>query len=1044
MLSFLQTQIARLAFFAVRNPLTQVARSPSSSELAPLNHPGANDDEERTRLSSDSHMEALYGLGYWWERTFEPGGTYLEELEETAAKLCPVPTDSSQIMSEWIPRFHGALSTFRLQTATSEDIRRPEVSGSDDMLHVVEDEVLHHLCRNIFAFFGRQNITLPKHQINEQDESAFVYDFRQVRYWFMNQYHQAMESFKDHNTDETVSRLREICGSYQECQGRVVSMAESLASTSPALDIRSREEGKFIWQRLLLVQIVGEHLGYILQALKTLIDHKHDHKLYIRNHQLAPQIISMLSAISLDWGSNLGLSKFRRQLNRCPTEESFIRFFSKAEMSTLQAQTQEHVTHLEHAGMPFPWVSEHDQCDRKKTCILAHGASGTPRHIESHCSSPCAMRGVPLEHLQEAMEQDSIPLCRLVRSRSEGGTYMDLQPERYKEGMKYIAISHVWADGRGNEAVNELPECQLSYIYDILEQSGNNLPIWMDTLCIPAREMAEETITVPMRKGSQKQVRIKDETAKKLRTNAVVSMNRIYLGATRVIVLCNELLDRWYYAADLDIFLAIRTCSWARRWWTFQEGVFGGDNLYLGFKNTVISFSQIHCYLRPFGYQSPIYEFGLDTPRLFYQIRDMLQTQETGKVIRTVLRECRWRDTQWLEDEPIIMAGILGLNTKSIAEVPWDTPFAAEKKLEILLSRVHSFPTNVLYSKAKKLRTLGLSWVPRSLKIDDLKEIDQGSFLPGYQTQEMGRIHSDGLRFWARMVVFHCDMPLPRDFQLVIDYPSCKDQAAPKRIRFQVQSLIEEPSEDADNKTEDADPGKVSASDNGDEVLHAPFHLANLKYANKPEEKGQNCYAIILRTFDRELFEKYEWSGTQAAIVRVVDGEDLFMWKCGEPIQVSVWKRLTTLVNHFQSQIVGRYLSPAAVCVVPTTSSPDAAERASTSEGTSANAQYKGQTQIQDGLPCDKINSPAGSPKANVAQELRQRGRQAQRDSTSTLPGCSNHDFHNASLSSGFDGSDQVPRSMAGDAGCARSPAATTTVTFRGLDPGDLYFCAVI
>jgi hypothetical protein len=94
------------------------------------------------------------------------------------------------------------------------------------------------------------------------------------------------------------------------------------------------------------------------------------------------------------------------------------------------------------------------------------------------------------------LEGDKIPLLRLV-----GG----LQDMRVKlvestRNSKYVAISHVWADGLGNPYTNSLHRCKLLALRELvaevakesnLEQDSGNTEvplIWLDTLCCPAKD----------------------------------------------------------------------------------------------------------------------------------------------------------------------------------------------------------------------------------------------------------------------------------------------------------------------------------------------------------------------------------------------------------------------------------------------------------------------------------------------------------------------------------------------------------------------------
>ena len=51
----------------------------------------------------------------------------------------------------------------------------------------------------------------------------------------------------------------------------------------------------------------------------------------------------------------------------------------------------------------------------------------------------------------------------------------------------YVAISHVWSDGLGNNEANAIPTCQFNRISKLVTDlyGGSSRPFWLDTLCFP-------------------------------------------------------------------------------------------------------------------------------------------------------------------------------------------------------------------------------------------------------------------------------------------------------------------------------------------------------------------------------------------------------------------------------------------------------------------------------------------------------------------------------------------------------------------------------
>ena len=79
----------------------------------------------------------------------------------------------------------------------------------------------------------------------------------------------------------------------------------------------------------------------------------------------------------------------------------------------------------------------------------------------------------------------------------------------------------------------------------------DGLPLWMDTLCIPW-EVAK----------------------RRARTKAIANINNIYLDATKVVVIADDLLALEYMrdCASGRIWLQFQMSSWMKRFWILQEG----------------------------------------------------------------------------------------------------------------------------------------------------------------------------------------------------------------------------------------------------------------------------------------------------------------------------------------------------------------------------------------------------------------------------------------------------------------------------------------
>jgi len=152
------------------------------------------------------------------------------------------------------------------------------------------------------------------------------------------------------------------------------------------------------------------------------------------------------------------------------------------------------------------------------------------------------------------------------------GCFQKRRIQQLPRYSRYVAISHVWADGLGNAFENGLPTCQLrmlrTYIAQIARKgpkisaftmSISNTLFWMDTLCIPTQTSPPE-IPIP------------EKVLEDVKRKAIDTMNIVYSSSSHTLVLDAE-MRMIPMAADHATKLAyIQCCGWKTRSWTLQEG----------------------------------------------------------------------------------------------------------------------------------------------------------------------------------------------------------------------------------------------------------------------------------------------------------------------------------------------------------------------------------------------------------------------------------------------------------------------------------------
>ena len=109
------------------------------------------------------------------------------------------------------------------------------------------------------------------------------------------------------------------------------------------------------------------------------------------------------------------------------------------------------------------------------------------KHTASLCSchDVFALQQDLLSILRE--DEDAIPLIVpfSTSETSTGTPHVCLVSSRVTE--EYVAISHVWSDGLGNENHNAVPMCQFNRLSKLVAElyGGSAKPFWLDTLCFP-------------------------------------------------------------------------------------------------------------------------------------------------------------------------------------------------------------------------------------------------------------------------------------------------------------------------------------------------------------------------------------------------------------------------------------------------------------------------------------------------------------------------------------------------------------------------------
>ncbi|WPA99489.1 uncharacterized protein RHO25_004107 [Cercospora beticola] len=204
---------------------------------------------------------------------------------------------------------------------------------------------------------------------------------------------------------------------------------------------------------------------------------------------------------------------------------------------------------------------KHDRCRSAPSCVAytVNNSTYKTRHVDRGCT--CEFVETPFEDLKRIAETGSIPLIEIEKNDEISG--YSLRVRERKLTSRYVAISHVWADGMGNPARCALPTCQIERLYKTVEKvfllprlgrkwRRNPVLIWMDTLCIPPSDIV-------------------------IKMAQIDKMASIYKGACTCLIMDAELMSMAPKRKDdleltLDIWARYICSAWNSRSWTLQEG----------------------------------------------------------------------------------------------------------------------------------------------------------------------------------------------------------------------------------------------------------------------------------------------------------------------------------------------------------------------------------------------------------------------------------------------------------------------------------------
>jgi hypothetical protein len=852
-----------------------------------------------------------------------------EQLESLIATITSLEIEPNYI-GGYVHRFLGCASWLDMNeqqaeyTPTSPDASSPHQSQEClNRLKSLELTLFNGLLDEVFDPLKFSPLEPSRvHHDNEQSTPRGIYVFSGVRYWLalqIGRYHRALA--RHGSPQEVIIKFKKSCERYeawrtshlqlqnsflmsdhehetitaiedsppqsqqafQERVGFATAVGDVEDWNSDQASTYSSSESwppqaciclEHIPQLFLLFQIIGEHVGFALKKAPETVDHFRGHGLQSNERRA---LWEAGGGLSLDWGTNYMMEGYLiTDLSGCPSDEAFLSSLSLAKVSMMQLYINNLLLTSTSRNQA---VFDHTTCT-STACYRRcrrEGRTGRrgPRHVEDCNDEKCADVAVSVLDVSRAITNNTQPLIR-IRLDPSSAIRTEVIQRNWGSKMEYVAITHVWSDGRGNSEDNALPACQWRHLHSISEQSGG-LPIWMDTVCIPVHEL---------------------ERPAPLRTRAIQSMNRIYIEASRVVLLSNDLLRvllREIFWPDLWVFF--RTSAWNRRLWTLQEGAFGGERIFMHFKDRLVKFPEFAFPCQLFRICSPVWENIGDTESVLHSIRLHSQRGKTGALIPMLLHQFKWRNTRWEVDESVIMAGLLGLDTAPIAKIDWRESGAVDRRLELLYERLHDFPTAVLFSQVARMTAPGLGWAPRMLNIMDFDDYTPD---PGIASQRTGLITGQGLRFWGHVIFIDNVSTWPDVFNVRLDDSRCREKGYPP-IVLQINTLELRPYRKRNSAEEN--PQKT-------DPLRTIFRQDQHQQQNSENPEG---FAIILQAFERSVAKRPKFK-TSGAIVSVIGGgRTSYIPGCCPPGNKGLYRRVLEFISPIHMRLACKYGQPVRV-----------------------------------------------------------------------------------------------------------------------------------
>ncbi|EED13255.1 conserved hypothetical protein [Talaromyces stipitatus ATCC 10500] len=426
----------------------------------------------------------------------------------------------------------------------------------------------------------------------------------------------------------------------------------------------------------------------------------------------------------------------------------------------------------------------HDLC-KKTECVVNNIKDGeyATRHVTEDCA--CAHLQADIQQLHTILLEGGVPLLCISPPESKDDGFK-IEIVRKRSSRQYVAISHVWSDGLGNENGNTLPHCQIQLLYE------------------RARRLATDKEYVPRHTGgpfgqlhtgasrlahfASSQTRGKDESVliwidtlciphqRDVRSLAIQRIREVYLDAYRTMILDSEMRQvESQSTPPLQLLLRVLYCSgWIRRLWTLQEGLAAKSKLYVLFSDKAINISTIadeilskidkgkililqeNVAFFAMAVWFSFFKHTIDYASKFERAVDVFTSPFIkGGLTKENLLSWNWynvamRATSKAGDRPIILAGVLNLDVKEILDVKGDSDEQkSDERMRKFYSLLDEFPHDIIFQEGPRFEEDGMRWAMKVCQF-----LDE----PRYLGSAIGKITPKGLQIstlWSWLFPSH-------------------------------------------------------------------------------------------------------------------------------------------------------------------------------------------------------------------------------------------------------------------------------------------------